>query len=497
MPVDISFRDILKLEAETRDGCCGLFGFPIKPPLPWRLVNRNGCCQHIAGTPQAPFRGAGACSGMTSDHLDIFQDGEPINFIGRRQAWGQMVPFGLLPADRRQHVYCVGKSGTGKTTLLRNLILQDIEHGHGVGVIDPHGDLAEDILDQIPPWRTDDVVYFNPADLEYPIGLNLLQNVPAERRHRVASGVVGAMKAIWRDSWGARMEYILYAAVAALLDCQNTSILGVQRMLVDRRYRYWVVKQVKDPIVKSFWTMEFENYSSQFMQEAIAPIQNKVGQLLMSPPVRNVLGQVKRKIDPRFMMDNRRILIANLSKGLLGEDKANLLGSLLVTSFELAAMERVDVPESERRDFFLFIDEFHNFATDSFATILSEARKYRLNLTLSHQYLDQLRESVHHAVFGNVGTVISFRVGGRDARELAKEFGGSYAANHFTSLSNFEAVVGLLSDGLRGEPFHARTLAPLEIRSGRRETVIRRSREKYAIRKGTVEGKIHRWLGPA
>jgi len=271
----------------------------------------------------------------------------------------------------------------------------------------------------------------------------------------------------------------------------------VQRMLVDRRYRYWVVKQVKDPIVKSFWTMEFENYSSQFMQEAIAPIQNKVGQLLMSPPVRNVLGQVKRKIDPRFMMDNRRILIANLSKGLLGEDKANLLGSLLVTSFELAAMERVDVPESERRDFFLFIDEFHNFATDSFATILSEARKYRLNLTLSHQYLDQLRESVHHAVFGNVGTVISFRVGGRDARELAKEFGGSYAANHFTSLSNFEAVVGLLSDGLRGEPFHARTLAPLEIRSGRRETVIRRSREKYAIRKGTVEGKIHRWLGPA
>jgi hypothetical protein len=183
--------------------------------------------------------------------------------------------------------------------------LQDIEHGHGVGVIDPAGDLAEDILDSIPAWRTDDVVYFNPADLDYPIGLNLLEKVPAERRHRIASGVVGAMKAIWRDSWGARMEYILYAAVAALLDCENTSILGIQRMLVDRRYRYWVVKQIKDPIVKSFWTREFENYGNQFMQEAIAPIQNKVGQLLMSPPLRNVLGQVKRKVDPRFMMDIR------------------------------------------------------------------------------------------------------------------------------------------------------------------------------------------------
>jgi hypothetical protein len=354
--------------------------------------------------------------------------------------------------------------------------------------------LAEDILDQIPPWRTDDVVYFNPADLDYPIGLNLLQNVPPERRHRIASGVVGAMKAIWKDSWGARMEYILYAAIASLLDCQNASILGVQRMLVDRRYRYWVVKQIKDPIVKSFWTREFEHYSNQFMQEAIAPIQNKVGQLLMSPPLRNVLGQVKRKVDPRFMMDNRRILIANLSKGLLGEDKANLLGSLLVTSFEVAAMERVDMPESKREDFFLFIDEFHNFATDSFATILSEARKFRLNLTLSHQYLDQLRENVRHAVFGNAGTIISFRVGGRDSKLLATEFGGSHAASQFTSLSNFEAIAKVLSDGSDGEPFMAQTLPPLMIRSGRRERVVGRSRDKYARTKEAVEGKIKRWM---
>jgi len=453
------------------------------------------CRGILRSASSAASAGAVACLGMTSDHLEMYDGGEPINYIGHREAWGQTIPFGLLPADRRQHVYCVGKSGTGKTTLLRNLILQDIEYGRGVGVIDPHGDLAEAILDQIPPWRTDDVVYFNPADLEFPIGLNLLQSVPTEHRHRVASGVVGAMKAIWKDSWGARLEYILYASVAALLDCQNASILGVQRMLIDRRYRYWVIKQIKDPIVKSFWLREYEHYSPQFMREAIAPIQNKVGQLLMSPPVRNVLGQVKRKVDPRFVMDNRRILIANLSKGLLGEDKANLLGSIIVTSFELAAMERADIPESERRDFFLYIDEFHNFATDSFATILSEARKYGLNLTLSHQYLDQLRPNVSNAVLGNAGTLVSFRVGGKDSKILAQEFGGDYTSSQFNSLGNFEVLLKALSQGQLGTPFTCRTLPALKIRSGRRDAVIRRSREKYASHKRDVEGKIDRWMG--
>jgi hypothetical protein len=230
------------------------------------------------------------------------------------------------------------------------------------------------------------------------------------------------------------------------------------------------------------------------MQEAIAPIQNKVGQLLMSAPLRNVLGQVRRKVDPRFMMDNRRILIANLSKGLLGEDKANLLGSLLVTSFELAALGRVDIPESERTDFFLFIDEFHNFATDSFATILSEARKYRLSLTLSHQYLEQLRESVRHAVFGNAGTIISFRVGGYDAEILAHDIGSGFTPGQFSSLGNHEVVARLLSRGQDVEPFVGRSLAPLKIRSGRRDEVIRRSREKYASKRSEVEDKINRWM---
>jgi hypothetical protein len=279
-----------------------------------------------------------------------------------------------------------------------------------------------------------------------------------------------------------------------LLACFHVPIEVDQRMLADRQYRKWVVKQVRDPVVKNFWLKEFENYPNQFMQEAISPIQNKVGQLLMSPPIRNVLGQVRRKVDPRFMMDNRRILIANLSKGMLGEDKANLLGSLLVTSFELAALQRVDVQQEKRQDFFLYIDEFHNFTTDSFATILSEARKYRLCLTLSHQYLDQLRPNVRSAVFGNAGTVISFRVGGRDAKILAEEFSAEKTAPQFSSLANHEILVKRPSGGKQIESFVARTIPPLEIRSGRRQEVIRRSREKYASRKHTVEDKIARWM---
>jgi uncharacterized protein DUF87 len=445
---------------------------------------------------QARFAGAAVWSGtMSGDQPDLFADSDDLAYVGTRQVWGSRQPFGISSAERRQHVYVVGASGTGKTTLLKNLILQDIEHGLGVGVIDPHGDLASELLDTIPPARTDHVVYFNPADLEHPIGLNLLARVPQHRRHRITSGVVGAMKSIWRDSWGSRMEYILSASVAALLDCDNTSILGIQRMLVDARYRRWVVRQVKDPAVRAFWEREFERYRPDFMQEAIAPIQNKVGTLVMSPPMRHVLGQVRRKIDPRFMMDNGRILIANLSKGLLGDDKANLLGSLLVASFELAALGRADLPESKRRDFSLYIDEYHNYTTDSFATLLSEARKYHLSVTLSHQYLDQVHEKMQNAVFGNCGTLISFRVGGRDAGRVATEYGVDGQSGRFSSLANFEALVRPLPQGVAGEPFLIQTLAPLEIRSGRRDTVIRRSREQYASKRRVVEARIERFMG--
>lgn len=414
--------------------------------------------------------------------------------IGRRNNWGHEVPISISPNDRRHHVYTIGKSGTGKTTLLRNMILQDIEAGRGVGVIDPHGDLANEILHHIPRNRIEDVVYFDPSDIEFPAGMNLLGSVPKDERHLVASGIVSIFRGIWPGFWGPRLEYILYASVAALLDCENVSLLGVQRLLSDSKYRAWVVKQIEDPVVRSFWVNEFDGYERRFLQEAVAPIQNKVGQLLMSPHVRNIVGQVKSKIDARFMMDDGKIFIANLSKGKLGADKANLLGALLVTQFELAAMSRADISEKERRDFFLYVDEFQSFTSDSFVSILSEARKYRLCLTLSHQYVAQLRPEIRDAVFGNVGSIIAFRVGHSDAKMLEQVFGESYRASQFTSLNNGEICARLLSNGQDREPFLGSTLPPIGIRHGRKDIIIRRSREKYSTRREIVEGKIERWL---
>ena len=419
---------------------------------------------------------------------------EPPIILGLREGWGDKLPFGIFHSDRRHHFYVIGKSGVGKTTLLCNLILQDIEAGHGVGVIDPHGDLATALLDHIPRNRIEDVVYFNPADVEYPVALNLLNCVSDDNRHLVASGIVSAFKSIWHDSWGPRLEYILYAAVAALLECDNVSLLGIPRMLSDRRFRTWVVKQIKDPMLRSYWLTEFESYNERFLQEAIAPIQNKVGQLLMSPYLRNVLGQVRSKIDARFMMDRSRIFIADLSKGKLGADKSNLLGALLATQFELAAISRATVPEDERKDFFLYVDEFQSFLSDSFVSMLSEARKYRLCLTLSHQYVEQLRPDIRAAVFGNVGSMLAFRLGYADAIAIEQEFGRTYTAAQFTELSNYEACAKLLVGGEWSEPFRCSTL-PLQAEwRGRGETIIRRSREKYAATRATIEAKINRWM---
>lgn len=417
--------------------------------------------------------------------------------IGARFIGSSERVFGLEHEDRRHHLYVIGKTGTGKTTLLRNLIIQDIKAGHGVGVIDPHGDLANDLLDYIPRHRIEDVVFFNPADMDYPIGFNLLCSVSADERHLVASGIVSVFKSIWPDSWGPRLEYILYAAVAALLDCENVSLLGIPRMLADASYRAWVVKQIKDPVVHSFWVNEFERYEKKFLQEAVAPIQNKVGQLLMSPHLRNILGQARSRIDARFMMDHRRIFIADMSKGKLGADKSNLMGAFLVTQFQLAAMSRADVPEKDRKDFFLYVDEFQSFASDSFVSILSEARKYRLCLTLSHQYISQVRPEIREAVFGNAGSLVSFRVGQKDAEVLEREFGNSLVAKQFVELANHEVCAKMLSSGQYGEPFSGRTLPPIDKRLGGRLKIIRRSREKYAAKREVVEDKIKRWLRPS
>jgi energy-coupling factor transporter ATP-binding protein EcfA2 len=418
---------------------------------------------------------------------------QPIT-IGERFGWGEPQPFGIAAVDERQHIYIIGKTGSGKTTLLRNLILQHIALGHGVGVIDPHGDLSEELLNHIPPKRADGLVYFNPGDIEFPVGLNVISNVPPDRRHLVASGIVAAFKGIWHDSWGPRLEYILYNAVSALLDCNDETLLGVNRMLTDESFRSSVVGQIKDPFIKSFWMDEFEHYDHQFRLEAIAPIQNKIGQFLLNPITRNILGQVQNKVDIPYVMDNAGLFIANLSKGQLGHDKSNLLGSLLVTQFQLGAMARSTKPESERRDFYLFIDEFQNFSTDAFASILAEARKYRLCLTLSHQYIDQLSDPIRQAVFGNVGTLVAFRIGYPDAELMTKEFGKTISATALADLERYEAVVKLLVEGANLEPFRARMLPPLEHYTGRREYIIAQSRKRFAMPRRKIEDKLECWM---
>jgi len=407
--------------------------------------------------------------------------------VGHRHEWGGNLPCEIDVAARRQHVYAIGQTGAGKSTLLRNMILQDIECGRGVALVDPHGDLALDILDEIPPWRTGDVVYFDPA-ADDPLAINLFRGVG--HWHSASSGIVSAFKKIWGDSWGPRLEYLLFASVAALAQCDNTSLLGVSRMLYDERYRAWVVKQVRDPMIRNFWTNEFERYSRAFQQEAVSPIQNKVGQIFLSPFLRNVLGQIGTKISFRFMMDQKRIFIANLSKGKLGETHSSLMGSLLVTGFEQAALSRADILPSERQNFYFYADEFQLYATDSFSTILSESRKYGLCLTLAHQYMGQLNEKVANAVFGNVGTLVAFRVGETDASALERQFGGAFTAGQFTNLENFEMHVRLLNK----QPFLATSLPPTSSGRCRRKLVERHSRQKYCSRRIVAEEKIERWL---
>ncbi len=423
---------------------------------------------------------------MKNDHL----------YIGTREIWGGEQPFGFEVAGARFHTYIIGKTGSGKTTLLRNLILQLIEQGHGVGLIDPHGDLADGLLDHIPPSRAEHTAYFHPGDIDFPIGLNLLAQAHPNERHLVSSGVVDALKSIWHESWGPRMEYILHNTVAALAECENTSLLGVNRMLSDDFYRHWVVRQLRDPFLRDYWVNEFESYDARFRREAIAPIQNKVGQLLLSPIIRNIIGQVRNRISIPLLMDNRRIFIANLAKGQIGSEQANLLGSLLITQFQLAAMARHRQPEADRPDFFLFVDEFQNFATESFTSILSEARKFRLNLTLSHQYIAQLSPTVRDAVFGNVGTLVAFRSGYDDAEFLHGEFGKEFLPNQFVDLNRYETLIRHQAPDGRLHFQRAKLDPPIETHRGNRQKLIARSRERFATKREVVERKLERWLRP-
>lgn len=419
-----------------------------------------------------------------------------ITFFAKTNFRNQEKVFGIKTDDRRRHMYVIGKTGMGKTNLLENLAIQDIQKGHGIAFIDPHGDTAEKLIKAIPSNRINDVIYLNPSDQDFPIAFNVMEKVDPEYRHLVASGLVGVFKKIWADSWGPRLEYILRNAILALLEYPGSTLLGVTRILVDKSYRARVVEKITDPVVRSFWVDEFSQWNDRVLQEVISPIQNKVGQFLSSSLIRNIVGQTTSSFDIREVMDNQKILIINLSKGRIGEDNGALLGAMMITKIQLAAMGRVDIPEDERKDFYLYVDEFQNFATESFANILSEARKYHLNLVLANQYVTQIDEKVRDAIFGNAGSIVSFRVGAMDAEFLEKEFEPVFMMNDIINLPKYQIYLKLMIDGIAGDAFSATTLPPIKLEdAGNEEKIINSSRERYSASRVEVEDKIRRWSG--
>ncbi len=421
---------------------------------------------------------------------------EAITILGQTNYRNVRRKFGIRPADRRRHTYIVGKTGMGKSTLLLNCIVQDIRNGNGVAILDPHGDLVERVLDYIPSKRINETIYFNPADVEYPIAFNPLYHTDPSQKHLVASGLVQVFKKIWADSWGPRLEYVLRNAILALLDGTGHSLLAVTRMLVDDRFRSRIVAGIKDPVVRHFWVKEFEEYPKVFRTETISPIQNKVGQFLSNPLIRNIVGQTKTKFDLSKVVDNGGILLLNLSKGRIGEDNSSLLGSLMVTQLYLAALKRTNVSEDERRDFYAYIDELQSFVTEDFPSILSEARKYRLNIAgMANQFISQLPENMASAILGNVGTLIAFTVGSEDAEILEREFQPEFNADHLQTLPKYNIYLKLSINGSTSTPFSAETISPFQAEAiSARTKIIEQTRQRYCLGKGTIETKIAKWL---
>ncbi|MDP3965795.1 MAG: type IV secretion system DNA-binding domain-containing protein [bacterium] len=407
--------------------------------------------------------------------------------------------FGIMKHDRRQHMYVIGKTGTGKSVLMKNMAIQDIKNGHGLAIIDPHGEFVEEVLASIPPERADDVIYFNPADHDFAIGFNVLEVTDPRYKHLVASGLMGIFTKIWANVWSSRMEYILNNCILALIDTPGSTLLSIPRLLVDKEYRENIVANVTDPVVKSFWIHEYSAYNERFRSEAIAPIQNKVGQFLSTPLIRNIVGQSKSTIDIDKVMNEGKILLVNVSKGRIGEDNSALLGAMIITKIQLAAMERVKVSEDQRKDFFLYVDEFQNFATESFASILSEARKYRLNLIIAHQYTGQLvtdqSTAVRDAVFGNCGTMIVFRVGAADAELLEPEFEPEFLIQDIVSLPNYHIYTKLMVNGVTSRPFSATTLAPIQVDRSPEivDVIIENCRKNYSRPRVDAESEINNW----
>jgi len=398
--------------------------------------------------------------------------------------------FGVKQKNRRGHMYIVGKTGTGKSTLIENLAISDIKMGYGLALIDPHGDLAEDILHFIPKKRIGDVVYFNPGDLEYPIAFNPLERVPSDYHHLVVSNIISVFKKIWSGFWGPRLEHILRHSLFTLLEYPNSTLLDLPRLLTDKEFRKEVLEHITHKQVKDFWLFEFEKYSAWLKSEAISPILNKMGQFLTSLPLRNIVGQKENTFNLRNLMDEGKILIVNLAKGKIGEENCSLLGAMVVTKIQLAALSRADLSEDKRRPFYLYVDEIHNFITLSFADILSEARKYELNLILAHQYIEQLDEKISAAIFGNVGTLISFRVGAEDAKYLAREFSPVFDESDLINLPNHHIYLKLMIDGQISQPFSAITLPLADKMKSYKKKIIEISRKGYARPRIQVEKEI-------
>jgi hypothetical protein len=402
-----------------------------------------------------------------------------VNFFAKTDFKNQEAIFGIKNTDRRKHLYIIGKTGAGKSTLIANMAIDDIRRGRGLGIIDPHGDLSETILEYIPKRRINDVVYLEPYDSDRPFSLNVLEIKNKQQKDLVASGIVSIFYKIYQDSWGPRLEYILRNVILTLLEVPNTTLVDVLNLLAHQDFRKKIISQLKDPVLHNFWEKEFAKMPDRLRAEAISPIQNKVGQFVTSRMIRNIIGSPTSTINLEEIMNEGKILILNLSQGKLGEDNAALLGAMIITQIQLAAMNRSFQKEEERRDFFLYVDEFQNFATTSFVKILSEARKYRLSLTLANQYIDQLDEIVRKAIFGNVGTLISFVVGAQDAYFLSKEFGKIYSENDLVSLGKHEIVLKLSIDGMTSSPFPAKTLPLPALKNDNREKIIRLSKERY------------------
>ncbi len=428
------------------------------------------------------------------------EDKEKITYFAETDARGKKVPFGIKAKDRTRHVYIIGKTGMGKSTMLENMAVQDIQNGEGFALVDPHGKTADLLLDYIPEERKKDVVYFAPFDIDNPIAFNIMEDVGPDKRHLVAAGLMSAFKKIWVDAWSARMEYILGNVILALLEYPGATMLSINRMLTDKDYRKAVVANITDPSTKSFWVDEFSKYTDRYTADATPAIQNKVGQFTANPLIRNMVGQEKSSFDIRKIMDEKKILIINLSKGQIGEGNANLLGSMIITKIYLSAMSRADVTETEMQklpNFYLYVDEFQSFANESFADILSEARKYKLNLTIAHQYIEQMSDEVRSAVFGNVGTMITFRVGAFDSEVLEKEFAPVFTSEDLVNLGFTQIYLKLMIDGIGSHPFSATTMPPIAPpEKSIREEVVEISRKQFAHPKEEVENTIKEWYKP-